>query len=77
HAQTAHRHIARHLLFAAFALMTLFVIWNNERFLLNAAAPEWVRYNGSPTLLSAPSYGGSQSAWHDGCDVAHAENEGV
>jgi len=35
---------AKYLLFAAFGLMTLFVIWNNERFILNASAPEWMRY---------------------------------
>ncbi len=32
---------AKHVLFAVLGLMTMFVLWNNERFFLNPAAPEW------------------------------------
>jgi uncharacterized membrane protein len=32
-------------LFAALGLMALFVLWNNERFLLNPQAPEWAHVN--------------------------------
>ena len=31
-------------LFAILGLMTLFVLWNNERFFLNPQAPEWPHY---------------------------------
>lgn len=31
----------KHFLFAAMAAMLLFVLWNNERFLLNPADPHW------------------------------------
>ena len=34
----------KHLLFAALGVMTLFVAWNNERFLLNPRAPDWAHY---------------------------------
>lgn len=36
---------AKHVFFAALALMTVFVLWNNERFFLNREAPEWQHYN--------------------------------
>jgi len=35
--------IAKHVFFAAFGILGLFVLWNNERFFLNAGAPEWNR----------------------------------
>jgi hypothetical protein len=35
----------KHLFFAIVGLMTLFVIWNNERFVLNPQAPEWGHYH--------------------------------
>jgi uncharacterized membrane protein len=34
----------KHLFFGAFGLMALFVLWNNERFLLDATAAVWERY---------------------------------
>lgn len=36
---------SKHVLFAAFGLMFLFVLWNNERFLLDQRAPEWAHYD--------------------------------
>ena len=36
---------AKYVLFAILSLMTLFVLWNNERFFLNRKAPEWERLN--------------------------------
>jgi uncharacterized membrane protein len=36
---------AKYVLFAILGLMTLFVLWNNERFFLNRGAPEWERLN--------------------------------
>ena len=36
---------AKYLFFAAFGVMGLFVLWNNERFFLNQQAPEWAHYN--------------------------------
>ena len=42
---TARPRLAKHVFFAAFGLMGLFVLWNNERFFLNASAPEWDRLN--------------------------------
>ncbi len=35
--------LPKHVFFAVFGIMGLFVLWNNERFLLNAQAPEWIR----------------------------------
>ena len=35
--------MAKHVFFAAFGVLGLFVLWNNERFFLNADAPEWNR----------------------------------
>ena len=37
--------LSKRLFFGAFAVMGLFVLWNNERFFLNAEAPEWNRLN--------------------------------
>ena len=37
--------VAKRLFFAAFGVMGLFVLWNNERFLLNPQAPEWAHYD--------------------------------
>lgn len=34
----------KHIFFGAFALMTLFVLWNNERFLLDPTSPAWTHY---------------------------------
>ena len=34
----------KYALFAALGLMTLFVLWNNERFFLNPQAPQWAHY---------------------------------
>lgn len=34
----------KHLFFGAFGLMALFVLWNNERFLVDAGAAVWIRY---------------------------------
>lgn len=39
------RDVPKYVLFAALGLMTLFVLWNNERFFLNPQAPEWAHYN--------------------------------
>jgi uncharacterized membrane protein len=39
------RSIPKYVLFAVLALMSLFVLWNNERFFLNPQAPEWAHYN--------------------------------
>jgi hypothetical protein len=36
--------IGKHMFFGCFALMGLFVLWNNERFLLNPRAPEWAHF---------------------------------
>jgi hypothetical protein len=33
----------KHALFGAFGLMALFVLWNNERFLIDASSDAWVR----------------------------------
>src|SRR4051812_17375684 len=41
----ARRGAAKYVFFAVFAAMGLFVLWNNERFLLNQQAPEWTHYN--------------------------------
>jgi uncharacterized membrane protein len=41
----ARRRFAKPLFFVAFGVMALFVLWNNERFLVNADAPEWNRLN--------------------------------
>lgn len=38
------RHVPKYLLFASFGLMALFVLWNNERFLLDPQAPEWTHF---------------------------------
>lgn len=38
------RHIGKTVFFAVVGLMTLFVLWNNERFFLNAHAPEWKHF---------------------------------
>lgn len=35
----------KHLLYGAFGLMALFVLWNNERFLIDASAAVWARYD--------------------------------
>lgn len=35
---------SKHVLFAVLGLMTLFVSWNNERFLLQPQAPEWAHF---------------------------------
>ena len=35
----------KHLLFGAFGLMALFVLWNNERFLIDPSAAAWARYD--------------------------------
>jgi uncharacterized membrane protein len=35
--------MTKRFFFGVMGLCTLFVLWNNERFLLNAAAPEWER----------------------------------
>jgi uncharacterized membrane protein len=37
------RTTTKYVLFAVLGLMTLFVLWNNERFFLNRQAPEWER----------------------------------
>jgi uncharacterized membrane protein len=34
----------KYCLFGAFALMTLFVLWNNERFLIEPNSPAWTHY---------------------------------
>lgn len=39
------RYGIKHGLFAAFALMALFVLWNNERFLVDASSPAWAHYD--------------------------------
>jgi hypothetical protein len=35
----------KYVLFGAFGLMLLFVLWNNERFFLDPQAPEWAHYD--------------------------------
>ncbi len=35
---------SKHVLFVVIGLMTVFVLWNNERFFLNPAAPEWAHF---------------------------------
>jgi len=35
----------KHVLFGTLAAMTLFVLWNNERFLVEPNSPAWTRYN--------------------------------
>jgi uncharacterized membrane protein len=45
----------KHVLFAAFGLMALFVLWNNERFLIDASSPAWTRYE--PILLHLVPHG--------------------
>src|SRR3954451_20918858 len=35
----------KYALFALLGFMTLFVLWNNERFLLNPQASEWAHYH--------------------------------
>jgi len=39
------RSTSKYVLFALFGFMTLFVLWNNERFFLNPQASEWAHYN--------------------------------
>jgi hypothetical protein len=36
--------VAKYVFFAAFGVMGLFVLWNNERFFFNPQAPEWAHY---------------------------------
>lgn len=43
--QTRDRFGPKYILFAVIGLMTLFVLWNNEAFLLNSDAPEWTHLN--------------------------------
>ena len=38
------RSAAKYTLFTVLAVMTMFVGWNNERFFLDAKAPEWAHY---------------------------------
>jgi hypothetical protein len=37
--------VRKHAFFVLVGLMTLFVLWNNERFFLNRQAPEWAHYH--------------------------------
>ena len=37
--------LAKYALFASFGLMTLFVLWNNERFLVDPQDPAWAHYS--------------------------------
>jgi uncharacterized membrane protein len=39
------RSAAKYALFAALGVITLFVIWHNERFFLDPQAPEWAHYD--------------------------------
>lgn len=39
------RYSIKHWLFGAFGLMALFVLWNNERFLLDASSSAWAHYD--------------------------------
>ena len=39
------RTMPKYALFTVLGLMTMFVLWNNERFFLNPQAPEWAHYN--------------------------------
>ena len=41
----ARRSTVKYDFFAVLGLMTVFVFWNNERFIFNPQAPEWSRYN--------------------------------
>lgn len=43
--QSGSRQAGKYLFFAILGLMTLFVLWNNERFFLNPRSPEWAHYN--------------------------------
>jgi hypothetical protein len=49
----------KHVFFGAFALMTLFVLWNNERFLLDPASPAWAHYGPIRWHLIPHGIGGS------------------
>ena len=37
--------VVKYAFFAVLGAMTLFVLWNNERFFLNPQAPEWAHYD--------------------------------
>jgi uncharacterized membrane protein len=49
----------KHIFFGAFALMTLFVLWNNERFLLDPNSPAWKHYGPIRWHLIPHGIGGS------------------
>ena len=43
--ETRTRLNAKYVVFAIVAVMSMFVLWNNERFFLNPRAPEWQHFN--------------------------------
>jgi len=49
----------KHLLFAALGLMTLFVIYNNERFIVDHSDPLWTYYSPVRVLLFAHALAGA------------------
>lgn len=49
----------KHLLFLAFGLMTIFVLWNNERFLIDPSSDAWVRYDAIRLHLIPHGIGGA------------------
>ncbi len=41
---TQQRSLAKYAVFVGLGIMALFVLWNNERFVLDPQAPEWEHY---------------------------------
>ncbi len=52
-------HLRKYLAVAVFGVAVLFVLWNNERFFLNPAAPEWQHYNPIRWYLIPHGLGGA------------------
>lgn len=52
---------AKYMLFAVLGIMTIFVLWNNERFFLNPQAPEWEHYNPIRWQLLPHGLGGTMA----------------
>jgi hypothetical protein len=53
------RDAKKYAFFAIISLMTVFVLWNNERFFLNPHAPEWAHYHAIRWHLIPHGLGGA------------------
>jgi len=51
--------LGKRLFFVVFVMALLFVLWHNERFLLNAGAPEWTHFNSVRWHLVPHGVGGA------------------